>query len=87
MKDIRERTFDFALRIVTLCQRLDERPGVGRTLGRQLLRSGPSIGANMEEAQAGQSKPDNQQECHCLKGSTRNSLLATADRRVTGHAS
>ena len=58
MKDIRERTFDFALRIVKLCQELDSQPGVGRTLGRQLLRSGTSIGANMEEAQAGQSKLD-----------------------------
>jgi four helix bundle protein len=58
MKDIRERTFDFALRIVKLCQELDSQPGVGRTIGRQLLRSGTSIGANMEEAQAGQSKLD-----------------------------
>ncbi|MDQ3686998.1 MAG: four helix bundle protein [Acidobacteriota bacterium] len=58
MRDIRERTFDFAVRIVKLCQHLDEKPGVGRTLGKQLLRSGTSIGANIEEAQAGQSKPD-----------------------------
>ena len=58
MKDIRERTFDFAVRIVKLCQHLDEKPGVGRTLGKQLLRAGTSIGANIEEAQAGQSKPD-----------------------------
>jgi len=58
MKDIRERTFDFALRIVKLCQQLEEDGGVGRTLGWQLLRSGTSIGANVEEAQAGQSKLD-----------------------------
>ena len=58
MRDIRERTFDFALRIVKLCQLLDSQPGVGRTLGRQLLKSGTSVGANMEEAQAGQSKLD-----------------------------
>lgn len=56
--DITERTFDFAVRIVRLCQHLDERHGVGRTISRQLLRSGTSIGANVEEAQAGQSKPD-----------------------------
>ena len=31
---------------------------MGRTLGWQLLRSGTSIGANVEEAQAGQSKLD-----------------------------
>lgn len=57
-KDIRERTFNFAVRIVKLCQILDEKPGVGRTLGQQLLRSGTSIGANLEEVQAGQSKAD-----------------------------
>lgn len=58
MKDIRERTFDFSLRIIRLCQQLEEQPGVARTLSRQLLRSGTSIGANVEEAQAGQSKLD-----------------------------
>jgi four helix bundle protein len=56
--NITERTFDFAVRIVKLCQHLDEKQGVGRTLGGQLLRAGTSIGANVEEAQAGQSKPD-----------------------------
>ncbi len=58
MQDISRRTFQFALRIVRLCQLLDEKPGVTRTLGRQILRSGTSIGANVREAQAGQSKPD-----------------------------
>ncbi len=57
-RDIKERTFKFALEIVGLCRELDERPGVGRTLGKQLLRSGTSIGANVEEAQAGQSRAD-----------------------------
>jgi four helix bundle protein len=57
-RDIRERTFAFAVRIVKLCQHLDETAGVARTLGWQLLRSGTSIGANVEEAQAGQSRAD-----------------------------
>jgi four helix bundle protein len=57
-KDIRERTFNFAVSIVRLCQQLSERPGVTRSLGRQLLRAGTSIGANVEEAQAGQSRAD-----------------------------
>lgn len=57
-REITERTFEFAVRIVKLCQVLDEKPGVGRTLGKQLLRSGTSIGANVEEARAGQSKAD-----------------------------
>ena len=58
VEDIRERTFRFAVRVVKLCQHLDERPGVGKTLARQLLRAGTSIGANLEEAQSGQSKAD-----------------------------
>jgi four helix bundle protein len=37
---------------------LEEEPGVAGTLGWQLLRSGTSIGANLEEAQAGESKLD-----------------------------
>lgn len=57
-RDIVERTFRFSVRIVKLCQVLDQRPGVGRTLARQWLRSGTSIGANVEEAQAGQSRAD-----------------------------
>jgi four helix bundle protein len=57
-RDIVERTFRFSVRIVKLCQVLDGRPGVGRTLSRQWLRSGTSIGANVEEAQAGQSRAD-----------------------------
>ncbi|NJL81472.1 MAG: four helix bundle protein [Richelia sp. RM2_1_2] len=56
--DITERTFNFAVRIVNLCKTLDEKPGVGRVLYKQLLRSGTSIGANVEESQAAQSKSD-----------------------------
>jgi four helix bundle protein len=57
-RDILERTFSFSLDIVRLRQQLDGRPGVGRVLGGQLLRSGTSVGANVEEAQAGQSRAD-----------------------------
>lgn len=56
--DITQRTFQFAVRVVRLCQVLDERPGVARVLGKQLLRSGTSIGANVEEGQGGQSRAD-----------------------------
>jgi four helix bundle protein len=58
VKDIKERTFEFALRIIKLCQHLDKKPGVPRTLSYQLLKAGTSVGANVEEAQAGQSRPD-----------------------------
>ena len=56
--EIQERTFEFAIHIVKLCQYLDEKPGVKRILSNQLLRSGTSVGANIEEAQAGQSRAD-----------------------------
>jgi four helix bundle protein len=55
---ISERTFNFAVRIVKLCSFLEEKPGVSRTLGQQLLRSGTSIGANTAESKSGQSRKD-----------------------------
>jgi len=55
---ITDRTFEFAVRIIRLCQYLEKEDRVSRTLANQLLRSGTSIGANTEEAQAGQSKAD-----------------------------
>src|SRR5213593_4237167 len=57
-RDIVERTYRFALRIVGLCRHLSEKPGVSRQLSQQLLRAGTSVGANVEEAQAGQSRAD-----------------------------
>lgn len=56
--DICERTFAFAIRIVKLCKTLEKTDSGSRQLLRQLLRSGTSIGANMEEAQGGQSRAD-----------------------------
>jgi four helix bundle protein len=56
--DIRERAFAFAVRIVKLCRLLEDEGLVSRTIVWQLLKAGTSVGANLEEAQAGQSKPD-----------------------------
>jgi four helix bundle protein len=56
--DIRERTFQFAIQIVQLCVELERKLGTCWTLSKQLLRSGTSVGANLEEGQAGQSKAD-----------------------------
>lgn len=56
--DLKERTFAFATRIVRLCRTLEEQAGVSRTMARQLLRSGTSIGANVEEGQGSQSRAD-----------------------------
>ena len=57
-QEISERAFEFAVRVVKLCQVLDEKPGVSRTLANQLLRSGTSVGANLEESKGGQSRAD-----------------------------
>ena len=57
-KDIVIRTFNFAATVIQLCVKLDERPGVGRVLMSQILRAGTSVPANVEEAQAAQSKAD-----------------------------
>jgi len=57
-KDLCERTFQFALRIVNLCQEQSKNSGTARTMGNQLLRSGTSIGANVEEGKASQSEAD-----------------------------
>lgn len=57
--DIRERVFNYALVAIKLYQYLvEEKTGSGRILGKQYLRSATSIGANIEEAQSGESKAD-----------------------------
>jgi four helix bundle protein len=57
-RDLEDRTFQFAVRIVKLCQTLDSSPSVSRALANQLLRSGTSVGANVAEGQGGQSRAD-----------------------------
>ena len=57
-EDLKQRTFDLAVRVVNLCRELEKTPGASRTLSGQLLRSGTSVGANVEEGQASQSKAD-----------------------------
>ena len=57
-QEIGERAFIFAVRVVKLCQSLEGQKGVPRTLANQLLRSGTSVGANLEESKGGQSRAD-----------------------------
>jgi four helix bundle protein len=57
-RDLPQRAFAFAVRIVNLCRVLDKEPGVSRILAQQLLRAGTSIGANIEEGQSSQSEED-----------------------------
>ena len=53
---IRQKSYDFALKIIELCRKLTKENEF--VLSKQLIRSGTSIGANVEEAQAAQSRAD-----------------------------
>lgn len=62
-QNIQDRSFEFALRIVRLHESLCTKVGAARVIARQLLKSGTSIGANLEEASAAQTKPDFVTKC------------------------
>ena len=53
---IKENSFAFALKIIKLCQQLQNQHEY--VISKQLLRSGTSIGANIEEATAAESRAD-----------------------------
>jgi four helix bundle protein len=55
---ITERTFKYALDIIKLYQCLEKMGGAAKKIGYQLFDAGTSVGANVHEAQAGQSKRD-----------------------------
>jgi four helix bundle protein len=58
-RNIRNRSVAYALRAIKLFHFLETRKdGAGWILGKQYLRSATSIGANIEEAQAGESRSD-----------------------------
>lgn len=56
-EDLRLRTLDFSLRIIKMFGQLPK-TDEARTLGRQVLRSGTSIGANYREARRARSKAE-----------------------------
>lgn len=55
--DIQERTFKFGVRVIKFVDKLP-RTLSATELGRQLLKSGTSIAANMEEAKGAESRND-----------------------------
>jgi four helix bundle protein len=57
-RDIVARTFEFAVQVVRLGDRVSRRSVAGRLLFSQVVRAGTSVGANVEEAQAGESRAD-----------------------------
>lgn len=56
-KILRERTKQFALRIIKVADALP-RTAAGRTIGNPLIRSGTSVGANYRAACRGRSKAE-----------------------------
>jgi len=65
--DLRERTKSFALRVVRMFSTLP-RTTEAQILGKQVLRSGTSIGANYREAFRGRSKAEFIAKCgDCLR--------------------
>ncbi len=58
-QNILKRSFTYSLRAVKLYQYIQEqKDGAGWIIGKQYLRAATSIGANIEEAQAGESRSD-----------------------------
>lgn len=71
-RDIVERTFAFAIRVLRLLPAIPVRHG-GDVIARQIARSGTSVGANVEEAQGS----------HSRRGFSRRMNIARAEARET----
>ncbi len=56
--NIRERCLEFSVRIVKLGFALQKKGGICFIFADQIVKSGTSVGANLEEAQGGQSRRD-----------------------------
>ena len=83
-KEIAERAFRFGCRIIKLYENLLKKGGAARALAPQILDSGTSIGANLEEAAAGRANQArfHRKGLHFEKGGARNGVLAEALRRI-----
>jgi len=62
-QSIQDRSYEFACRVIRLVDYIGRKSLVMRTIARQLLRCATSVGANLEEASAAQSKPDFISKC------------------------
>ena len=54
-QDLKPRTKAFSLRVIRMYSRLPKHDTVAQVLGKQVLRSGTSVGANYREASRGRS--------------------------------
>src|SRR3954453_8194207 len=62
-QDIRDRSFDYACRVVDFCQSLSEGSGVGRLMVPQLLNCSLSFATMLEEARSAESDADFISKC------------------------
>ena len=75
-RDLRQRTKEFALQIVSMFSALPKTTEA-QVLGKQALRSGTSVGANYREAYRARSKPEFISKCgDSLRELEENSVLA-----------
>src|SRR5437763_16328453 len=85
-QSIQDRSYEFACRVIRLVDYIGRKSLVMRTVARQLLHSGTSVGANLEEASAAQSKPDFISKCSIASKEARETRywlrLLTASRSV-----
>ncbi|MFL6520037.1 MAG: four helix bundle protein [Chthoniobacterales bacterium] len=66
-QDLQARTKNFALRVIRMFVSLPKNTEA-QILGKQILRSGTSVGANYREAHRGRSKPEFISKCgDCLR--------------------
>jgi four helix bundle protein len=61
--DIRQRTFEFACRVVEFCKRLYDQGGVARQMTAQLIACSTSTAAMLEEARGAESRRDFISKC------------------------
>jgi four helix bundle protein len=72
--DIQDRAVEYALRAVRLFRHLNEKKdGAAWILGKQYLRAATSIGANLAEAQAGETRADFVHKCALAQKEARES--------------
>ena len=57
-RDLKLRTKAFALRIIRMYSKLPKNDSIAQVLGKQVLRSGTSVGANYREASRSRSKAE-----------------------------
>lgn len=72
-RDIKERTFEFAVRVLKMTKFIP-RNSTNNVLITQIVRSATSIGANIEEAQGGHTKNDFVHSINIAKKEARETL-------------